>query len=251
MVEKIGNPYCFKVLPLVYEQSLSYYEQLCKLTDKMNQLIDAVNLNPDSYVDEQIAKLREYVNAQDTKILNDSKLYTDEKINELNLVLINQIHILEQLVFNANTNTLNYVKLELDIFKNEIKNIPLPSVLNPITGKYETVQTVFYSFYDYLRVQAVNCYTFDSVSKTVDELDSMQYTAQEFDVYSTEYIYYPKFQIRSPFNGVMTNVQNVINELAALHQQGLAASAYDALEKTATEYDALYKTAYEYDWTAA
>ena len=34
---------CQKVLPLVYDNSLSYYEAICKLTDKVNELVDIVN----------------------------------------------------------------------------------------------------------------------------------------------------------------------------------------------------------------
>lgn len=32
--------WCFKVLPLVYDESLSYYEILCKVVDYINKLID-------------------------------------------------------------------------------------------------------------------------------------------------------------------------------------------------------------------
>lgn len=32
--------YCQKVLPLVYDESLSYYEVLCKLTDYMNNMFE-------------------------------------------------------------------------------------------------------------------------------------------------------------------------------------------------------------------
>lgn len=36
-------PCCHKVLPLTYDQSLSYYEQLCKLVNKVNEVIDTFN----------------------------------------------------------------------------------------------------------------------------------------------------------------------------------------------------------------
>ena len=45
-MNKINNiPYyrCQKILPLVYDESLSYYENLCKLTSKMNEIIDNIN----------------------------------------------------------------------------------------------------------------------------------------------------------------------------------------------------------------
>lgn len=32
--------WCYKVLPLVYDDSLSYYEVLCKVTDYINKLIE-------------------------------------------------------------------------------------------------------------------------------------------------------------------------------------------------------------------
>ena len=35
--------WCQKVLPLVYDESLSYYEVLCKLTDYVNKLIETDN----------------------------------------------------------------------------------------------------------------------------------------------------------------------------------------------------------------
>ena len=36
-------PICHKILPLVYDESLSYYEVLCKLMHKVGELIDMVN----------------------------------------------------------------------------------------------------------------------------------------------------------------------------------------------------------------
>jgi hypothetical protein len=41
--ELFSDCYCQKVLPLVYDNSLSYYEVLCKLTNKINELVDTVN----------------------------------------------------------------------------------------------------------------------------------------------------------------------------------------------------------------
>ena len=34
---------CYKILPLVYDQTLSYYETLCKVVDKINEVIDYVD----------------------------------------------------------------------------------------------------------------------------------------------------------------------------------------------------------------
>ena len=42
-MDKIIIPCSAKILPLSYDDSLSYYEQLCKLTNKMNELVNFVN----------------------------------------------------------------------------------------------------------------------------------------------------------------------------------------------------------------
>lgn len=40
--------WCYKILPLVYDDSLSYYEVLCKLTAKLNEVIKMVNASTDN-----------------------------------------------------------------------------------------------------------------------------------------------------------------------------------------------------------
>lgn len=42
-INYVPNYHCQKILPLVYDDELSYYEYLCKLTDTMNKIIDIIN----------------------------------------------------------------------------------------------------------------------------------------------------------------------------------------------------------------
>ena len=67
--------YCAKVLPLVYDDSLSYYEQLCKLVQKLNDTITQVNINT-----EDIAHLKELV-ANIELILNDYNNFKEQTNN--------------------------------------------------------------------------------------------------------------------------------------------------------------------------
>lgn len=60
-INPVAKPCCQKVLPLVYDDSLSYYETLCKLTAKMNEIITAIDDNFDSILREELDKL--FVNA--------------------------------------------------------------------------------------------------------------------------------------------------------------------------------------------
>ena len=52
--------YCQKVLPAVYDDSLSYYEVLCKLTDTVNQLIEADKTDIE-HLQQAVNELYEYV----------------------------------------------------------------------------------------------------------------------------------------------------------------------------------------------
>ncbi len=45
------------VLPLVYDDSLSYYEVLCKISAKLNEVIKFVNDNIKEYIEEALNKL--------------------------------------------------------------------------------------------------------------------------------------------------------------------------------------------------
>lgn len=61
--------YCQKVLPAVYDESLSYYELLCKITAKINEII-----NMDITQNEAIDALNNYFNNLDVQTEIDNKL---------------------------------------------------------------------------------------------------------------------------------------------------------------------------------
>lgn len=78
---------CFKVLPLVYDESLSYYEVLCKLTNLIKEMAKNVDGNFNSIQNEiekiysQITDLKAYVDEQDRQLSNRIDL-TNERITE-------------------------------------------------------------------------------------------------------------------------------------------------------------------------
>lgn len=55
---------CMKVLPTVYGDALSYEEQVCKVTEKINQLVDTVNSLPE-YIIELVKELIEAAGLED------------------------------------------------------------------------------------------------------------------------------------------------------------------------------------------
>lgn len=60
--------WCFKVLPLVYDDSLSYYETLCKVVEKLNEMIDSLGELNDTVRSMQaaIAQIQKWIDDFDT-----------------------------------------------------------------------------------------------------------------------------------------------------------------------------------------
>lgn len=65
--------WCYKVLPLVYDDSLSYYEVLCKTSNKVNELIDTCQ----KYYEDAI----KYADELNTETFKDVKQYIDEQLD--------------------------------------------------------------------------------------------------------------------------------------------------------------------------
>lgn len=113
VVSKIQYLYCQKVLPLVYDESLSYYEAICKFQKKLNEVIDALDgislevlEEAERYTDKAIAEQRADIDrlvAELNALIERTKGEFDGKIDELgeqyrqftntvnaNIILINQ-----------------------------------------------------------------------------------------------------------------------------------------------------------------
>lgn len=82
MVEPIRHLYCQKILPLVYDDSLSYYEALCKFVAKVNEVVEALN---NVSVD----------------ILTEANSYTDNAIKEQQQAIDNKVLELQNLIDNT------------------------------------------------------------------------------------------------------------------------------------------------------
>ena len=75
----IKHPYepvkfwCFKVLPLVYDDSLSYYEVLCKVRDKLNEMIGTMKGLDDTVksLQQAIAQIQKWIDDFDTSLISE------------------------------------------------------------------------------------------------------------------------------------------------------------------------------------
>ena len=83
-MEKVKNScmcYTTKVIPLAFDESMSYYEQICKLTSKMNELISFAN-------NELTEALKEYINEEFNNMMLDT-MY-DAETETLTLFLVKE-----------------------------------------------------------------------------------------------------------------------------------------------------------------
>lgn len=72
-IDRIKPMLCEKVLPTAYDNSLSYYEVLCKLTEKVNEVIEGINDNFSSEIANAIDK---YFNTLMMEAIYDSATET-------------------------------------------------------------------------------------------------------------------------------------------------------------------------------
>lgn len=65
------NFWCQKVLPLVYDESLSYYEVLCKVVDYLNKMLDDVKGVTEEYDElrKELAEIQKWIDSFSTEYL--------------------------------------------------------------------------------------------------------------------------------------------------------------------------------------
>lgn len=112
MLDKVTNVdfplRCRKILPTVYDDSLSYYDQLCNFVGKLNEVIDFAN----SLTDE---------------ILQEAKAYTDARIQETFAEVDRKIAELEELIRTTTEDFEQLVAQTVETFNN---------LLNDLQGQY-------------------------------------------------------------------------------------------------------------------
>lgn len=69
--------WCYKVLPLVYDQSLSYYEVLCKVVKYINDLIDQ-----DKIIGEELNGIKSDLETVQQWIDNFDTSFIEEKLKD-------------------------------------------------------------------------------------------------------------------------------------------------------------------------
>ena len=110
----------FKILPLVYDDSLSYYEVLAKVTNKVNELVDSNNTMPQAITDEITKQLDESYAANINNKINSAVNTVTENANNQIDKLANEVTDLNN-KFNSAVNTVTEnANNQIDKLANEV-----------------------------------------------------------------------------------------------------------------------------------
>ena len=190
-VIRVGKPICHVVLPLVYDDALSYYEQICKFVEKLNEVIDLCNSLSDeileqayAYTDSKIAETFEEVN---------------RKIRELELLIEQTTRDFEALVdetvrtFNSLIDDLQaqyqrftqYVNAQLDAMDRKIDGVDT---------KLDNSVTALRTEMD-LKIQLNNEYLIEEVTENLPSI----------------------IKVWNVLEGTQVTIQEMFNYLAYLH----------------------------------
>ena len=141
-----------KVLPLVYDEALSYYEQVCKLYDAYNDFVNKVtesiaNFNDESkaYTDKKVAEAFVDIQAQSDALRRDYEQFVtlvNSNINLFQSQLDTTSAKLEAEIIGVNARTDVAIEQSEErilayIGTQALNNI---KVLDPFSGNYVTIQ---------------------------------------------------------------------------------------------------------------
>lgn len=291
MNTNFSKPLAPLVLPAVYDDVLSYEEYLSKVIYQLNELTKYINDtmdnlydNIDSYVDSGVAsrmqEITDKINAltveleektSDLQIQVNNKAdfsYVDNKISSIT----NDLSELQTEIMNAieeckeycdhNTDGISEridrvdakITLEMQLeFANvnaRIDNIikEYPKLYDPATGFTEVMQDVIFNTYKALRVMAITAIKYDDQQLTAEEYDSMNIRAIKYDVEMFRLLFSDLREMFNPFTGKEESVRDVLDYLIRmLKWNAKTTGEYDGYEYTASEFDASSFNAYEQD----
>ena len=160
-VDKFSLGCTAKVLPLVYDDSISYYEEVCRLVKKINELVDALNNikidvleEANSYTDTQIANARSEFDAKVKEIEELERRVAEQYYAFTNVVnariqfISNEVNRIDNKIddeiIGANEYTDHAIKNNNEYLIEELsQSVSNFTVINYFTGEKITVQNMF------------------------------------------------------------------------------------------------------------
>lgn len=263
MIGRLGC--CFHILPLQLSESITDYEKLCQVIQKINEVIDQLEEFENSVIDNYATKAElEMLRSQVNQDLNNLKLYVNQQV-ALSKAYVDgavariEVYINSQLgaiwkALNKNNSELQaWVRNQIYQLMKKIPELQNVHVINPINGVLQPLQQVLDEMFQFLNVCALTAAEYDALELTAERYDNAELTAWEYDFQGKCILTKLKkcCEMMNPFTGLIDDSRQVIYQIVdlTLRQNGITAGAYDTLELTSAEYDNKQLTAYAYDFT--
>lgn len=220
---------CHKVLPAVYDESLSYLEGLSKLSCKLNETIDGVNA-----LNDNVQVLNDSVIDLNTRVTNVEgeidgfEAEVTQRVNELEVLLTKKIDDavdeMEQKVdekletVDVKINEVEAKVDELDAYvRGAIESIT-KDVLLLVNAEIQRIQELYASFEDEMRQ-----YVEDEIAKLIADIPDLT------NIY-----------VVSPASGKLVKVQIALNEVFDFHlYNALTCDEYNSLGLTCNAFNTL------------
>lgn len=175
-----------KTLPLAFDDSLSYLEELSAILAKLNETIVQVNIN--SEVAEEYQKYLDEIKQEVGRL----EIEFEEFKNSINTDIDNRFNILTAQIYTYIQNQFDILYFNLDVrfnaMQKQIDDIVAGDITlhDPTTGLVSPIQVVIDNIYDMNRSNAITASEFDGIELTATEFDAVEITAFNFDVNGKE-----------------------------------------------------------------
>lgn len=177
----INGNYVYNSIPLAFDESLSYLEELSAILKKLNEVVEQTNSNTyfiEHYQDEYDAlqkQMDELIDAVNTRF------ETIEANLEAEFTLLTNRVI--GLINDNYTILKDYIDEKYEELDYKIDHISIDSVIlrDPSTGLYSNIQVVVNNLFNTFNVDALTATEFDALDLTATAFDAYQITAYEFD----------------------------------------------------------------------
>lgn len=180
------------MLPTVYEDALSYYEVLSKISYKLNEVIEQLNqYDPESVVNEVISeRLAAYTNSTVVPLINDARASLQANIDNLSddyyaykSTINNQIGELNTRLTGLGISVAGIEERCNDYTDQKVAEVVynLPLMPSPITGDDVTVFQAINELAEMLKNDSLTAGQYDALGLSAATYDSKNLTAFQYD----------------------------------------------------------------------
>ena len=236
----------------VVEESKAYTDQqIAKLNKSLTKTINELKI----YLDDATSTLEENIKQVDvaskqryerllsTLNANVRQLRIEIKATETMLEKLAYQYFIQGKTYTLARFTEERIHREIDIAVINTRLDTLvdeyPLVYNMFKADEDTLQHTLNNIYSGLRTLCMTVKSFDTIGKTVEEIDNLDLNAYQWDVYSGYIFRGNKLGMYNPYTGEFTDPRKVIiNNFNKLAYNSKSAEEFDALNISAEDFDA-------------